>query len=75
MRLKVKVFLSDSKSLCMFLQSIMICNFFYNTVMNGFSQATKLKRKYWWQNIKMMIIIGVVVAVILLIIIIWATSG
>ena len=38
-------------------------------------QATRLKRKYWWQNMKMMAIIGVVVAVILLIIIISATSG
>ena len=40
-----------------------------------FLQATRLKRKYWWQNMKMMAIIGVVVAVILLIIIISATSG
>lgn len=32
-------------------------------------QAQKLKRKYWWKNIKMMIIIGVI-AIILLIIII-----
>ena len=40
-----------------------------------FQQATRLKRKYWWQNMKMMAIIGVVVAVILLIIIISATSG
>ena len=40
-----------------------------------FLQATRLKRKYWWQNMKMMGIIGVVVAVILLIIIISATSG
>jgi len=39
------------------------------------TQATRLKRKYWWQNMKMMGIIGVVVAVILLIIIISATSG
>ncbi|XP_023319727.1 vesicle-associated membrane protein 2 [Eurytemora carolleeae] len=39
------------------------------------TQATKLKRKYWWQNIKMMIIIGVIVAVILLIIIIYASTG
>jgi len=39
------------------------------------TQATKLKRKYWWQNLKFMIIIGVIVAVILLIIIIYASSG
>jgi len=39
------------------------------------TQATKLKRKYWWQNLKFMIIIGVVVAVLLLFIIIYATSG
>lgn len=32
-------------------------------------QAQKLKRKYWWKNLKMMIIIGII-AVILLIIII-----
>jgi len=38
------------------------------------TQATKLKRKYWWQNLRFMIIIGVVVAVILIIIIVWASS-
>lgn len=32
-------------------------------------QAQKLKRKYWWKNIKMMIILGVIVTVILIIII------
>lgn len=32
-------------------------------------QAQKLKRKYWWKNIKMMIILGVIGAVILIIII------
>ncbi|XP_066596427.1 synaptobrevin-1-like [Prorops nasuta] len=35
-------------------------------------QAGKLKRKYWWKNLKMMIIIGVICLVILIIII--ATS-
>jgi len=35
-----------------------------------FEQSSrKLKKKYWWQNMKMNIIIGIVVAVILLIII------
>ncbi|XP_056633136.1 synaptobrevin-like [Diorhabda carinulata] len=33
-------------------------------------QAQKLKRKYWWKNIKMMIIMGVIGAVILIIIIV-----
>lgn len=32
-------------------------------------QAQKLKRKYWWKNIKMMIILGVIITVILIIII------
>jgi len=31
--------------------------------------ATKLKRKYWWQNLKMMLILGGVGAVILVVII------
>ncbi|VVD05302.1 synaptobrevin-1-like [Leptidea sinapis] len=38
-------------------------------------QAGKLKRKYWWQNLKMMIIIGAVGAILLIIIIVWATGG
>lgn len=38
-------------------------------------QAGKLKRKYWWQNLKMMLIIGAIGAVLLIIIIVWATSG
>lgn len=32
-------------------------------------QAQKLKRKYWWKNIKMMIIMGVIGAIVLVIII------
>ena len=32
-------------------------------------QAGKLKRKYWWKNLKMMIIIGVIALIILIIII------
>ncbi|XP_077293928.1 vesicle-associated membrane protein 3-like [Arctopsyche grandis] len=36
-------------------------------------QATKLKRKYWWKNLKMMIIIGVLALVLLILIIWWAT--
>lgn len=35
-------------------------------------QAGKLKRKYWWQNLKMMIIIGAIGAVLLIIIIVYA---
>ncbi|XP_050342159.1 synaptobrevin-1-like [Nymphalis io] len=38
-------------------------------------QAGKLKRKYWWQNLKMMLIIGAIGVVLLIIIIVWATSG
>lgn len=40
-------------------------------------QAGKLKRKYWWQNLKVMLIIGAIVAVVIIIIIliVWATSG
>lgn len=38
-------------------------------------QAGKLKRKYWWQNLKMMLIMGAIAAVVLIIIIVWATSG
>ncbi|KAI5636686.1 synaptobrevin domain-containing protein [Phthorimaea operculella] len=33
-------------------------------------QAGKLKRKYWWQNLKMMLIIGAIGAVVLIIIIV-----
>lgn len=32
-------------------------------------QAQKLKRKYWWKNLKMMIILGIIGLVILIIII------
>ncbi|XP_076654309.1 vesicle-associated membrane protein synaptobrevin [Halictus rubicundus] len=32
-------------------------------------QAGKLKRKYWWKNLKMMIIIGIICVIILIIII------
>jgi len=38
-------------------------------------QAGKLKRKYWWKNLKMMLIIGVIFLVILIIIIVYATAG
>ncbi|XP_027193833.1 vesicle-associated membrane protein synaptobrevin isoform X2 [Dermatophagoides pteronyssinus] len=36
-------------------------------------QAGKLKRKYWWQNLKMMLILGLIGLVILIIIIVAAT--
>lgn len=39
------------------------------------TQAGKLKRKYWWQNLKMMLIMGAIGGVLLIIIIVWATSG
>jgi vesicle-associated membrane protein 2 len=32
-------------------------------------QAGKLKRKYWWKNLKMMIIIGIICIILLIIII------
>lgn len=32
-------------------------------------QAQKLKRKYWWKNLKMMIILGVIALIVLIIII------
>ncbi|XP_058806687.1 vesicle-associated membrane protein 2-like [Phymastichus coffea] len=39
--------------------------------------AQKLKRKYWWKNLKMMIIIGVICGIILIIIIAsaWPSSS
>ncbi|XP_068524507.1 zinc finger HIT domain-containing protein 1 isoform X1 [Anas acuta] len=33
------------------------------------TSAAKLKRKYWWKNLKMMIILGVICAIVLIIII------
>ncbi|XP_043257812.1 vesicle-associated membrane protein 2 [Colletes gigas] len=38
-------------------------------------QAGKLKRKYWWKNLKMMIIIGIICVIILIIIIASVVSG
>jgi t-SNARE complex subunit (syntaxin) len=38
------------------------------------ASAGKLKRKYFWQNLKMMIIIGIVVVIIIIIIIVWSTT-
>lgn len=38
-------------------------------------QAGKLKRKYWWKNLKMMIIMGIIGIIILIIIIVWASSA
>jgi len=38
-------------------------------------QAQKLKRKYWWKNLKMMIIIGVIGLILLIIIILSVTGG
>ncbi|CAH0397457.1 unnamed protein product [Chilo suppressalis] len=35
-------------------------------------QAGKLKRKYWWQNLKMMLIIGAIGVILLIIIIVYA---
>ena len=33
-------------------------------------QAVKLKRKYWWENIKMWLIIGVVLLVVIIIVVV-----
>uniref|UniRef100_A0A8C7E873 Vesicle-associated membrane protein 2-like n=2 Tax=Nothoprocta perdicaria TaxID=30464 RepID=A0A8C7E873_NOTPE len=33
------------------------------------TSAAKLKRKYWWKNLKMMIILGVICVIVLIIII------
>jgi len=38
------------------------------------TSAGKLKRKYWWKNLKMMAILVGIVVVILVIIIVWATT-
>ena len=37
-------------------------------------QAVKLKRKYWWENIKMWIIIGVILLVVVIIVVV-STTG
>merc|ERR1712003_290264 len=39
------------------------------------TQAAKLKRKYWWRNIKMWIILGIVAAVVIIIIAVSVSSG
>ncbi|KAM4677485.1 vesicle-associated membrane protein 2 isoform 2-T2 [Discoglossus pictus] len=38
------------------------------------TSAAKLKRKYWWKNLKMMIIMGVICAIILIIIIVYFST-
>jgi len=38
-------------------------------------KASRLKRKYWWKNLKMMIIIGVIAAIILIVIIVSISSS
>jgi len=38
-------------------------------------QAGKLKRKYWWKNLKMMIIMGVIGLILLIIIGVWLFGG
>nr|ATN39074.1 SynaptoZip [synthetic construct] len=39
------------------------------------TSAAKLKRKYWWKNLKMMIILGVICAIILIIIIVYFSTS
>ncbi|NP_001080943.1 vesicle associated membrane protein 2 S homeolog [Xenopus laevis] len=38
------------------------------------TSAAKLKRKYWWKNMKMMIIMGVMCAIILIIIVVYFST-
>ncbi|CAG7785450.1 unnamed protein product [Allacma fusca] len=38
-------------------------------------QAGKLKRKYWWKNLKMMIIMGVIALILIIIIGVWISGG
>ncbi|XP_065715136.2 vesicle-associated membrane protein 2 [Patagioenas fasciata] len=38
------------------------------------TSAAKLKRKYWWKNLKMMIILGVICAIVLIIIIVYFST-
>lgn len=38
-------------------------------------QAGKLKRKYWWKNLKMMIIMGVIALLLIIIISVWLSGG
>ncbi|XP_051851694.1 vesicle-associated membrane protein 2 isoform X2 [Antechinus flavipes] len=38
------------------------------------TSAAKLKRKYWWKNLKMMIILGVICAIILILIIVYFST-
>ncbi|GBP91510.1 Vesicle-associated membrane protein 1 [Eumeta japonica] len=46
-----------------------------NRALDFNQQATRIKRKYWWKNLKMMLIIGAVGLVFLILIIVWATKG
>ncbi|XP_070560824.1 vesicle-associated membrane protein 3-like isoform X1 [Ptychodera flava] len=39
------------------------------------TNAGKLKRKYWWKNLKMWLILIAVIVVIIIIIVIWATQS
>ncbi|KAJ8259491.1 hypothetical protein GJAV_G00169920 [Gymnothorax javanicus] len=39
------------------------------------TNAAKLKRKYWWKNMKMWGILIAVIVIVIVIIIIWATSS
>jgi len=36
-------------------------------------QAGKLKRKFWWKNLKMILILVAIAIIILIVIIVWAT--
>jgi len=38
-------------------------------------QAGKLKRKFWWKNLKMILILVAIAIIILIVIIVWAIYG
>jgi uncharacterized protein (DUF3084 family) len=41
-----------------------------------FTQQTgRLKRKYWWKNLKVMTIMGSIALLLIVVLIVWATSG
>eukprot|EP00062_Callorhinchus_milii_P025731 gi/632987032/ref/XP_007910569.1/ PREDICTED: vesicle-associated membrane protein 2 [Callorhinchus milii] len=38
------------------------------------SSAAKLKRKFWWKNMKMMIVLGVICAIVLIVVIVYFST-
>lgn len=39
------------------------------------ASAGKLKRKYWWKNLKMMLVLGAIIAIIVIIIVVWIATS